>query len=442
MPLRQTIFAVASGQGRSGIAVIRISGPDVASAFRSLCGKVPERRKASLMAVRDPADGSLLDKGICLFFPGPASFTGEDVGEFQLHGGRAVLAGVAAALTALPGVRPAVAGEFTRRAFVNGRLDLIEVEALGDVIAAGTRGQLELAQRLAGGDLSARVEAWRKELVSAMALIEASIDFSDEADVGGDADEPVRRRVGAVVRDIEGLLDDGRRGERLRDGVSVVIAGPPNAGKSTLLNVLARRDAAIVSPIAGTTRDVVEVLLDLGGVPVALADTAGLRELGEVGDAIEAIGVERARSRVAGADLVLWLEPVGQATEELRFRNDNVMRVGTKADMSEGPAPSGILTVSAMTGSGMDELLGALTERVRGLAGADESVLISHERQRSALSGCAEELRELLGSGADEGVELQAERLRLAVRALERLSGRVDVEEVLGEIFSGFCIGK
>ncbi|SED06922.1 tRNA modification GTPase trmE [Rhizobiales bacterium GAS188] len=437
--MSDTIFALSSGQGRAGIAVIRMSGPGVRVAFQHLCGKVPEPRKARLMAVKDPQDGSLIDRGICLFFAGPRSFTGEDMGEFQLHGGRAVVAGLLAALGKLPGFRPADAGEFTRRAFVNGRLDLVEVEALGDVINAETKGQLKLAQRLAGGDLSRRIQAWRDELVSAMALVEALIDFSDEADVDEDTDAPVTRRAEAVLRDIEQVLDDQGRGERLRDGVGVVIAGPPNAGKSTLLNLLSRREAAIVSPIAGTTRDVIEVQLDLAGVPVSLADTAGLRE---GGDSIESIGVERARARIAGSDLVLWLEPAGEVAVQAPFPGVAVIRVATKADLAKDALPPDGISVSAVTGFGIEELVRVLTERVRDLAGANESVLITHARQRSGLSACAKELRGLLAQGSGEGAELRAERLRLAIRALERLSGRVDVEDVLGEIFASFCVGK
>jgi len=437
--MNDTIFALSSGHGRAGVAVIRVSGAAVRRAFEELCGRVPEERRAQLLAFRDPADGSLIDRGLGLFFAGPRSFTGEDMGEFQVHGGHAVPAAMLRVLSSVSGLRPAEPGEFTRRAFVNGKLGLVEVEALSDLISAQTEGQRRLAQRLVAGALSGRIETWRKELVSAMALLEAVIDFSDEADVAADAALPVARRVGAVLGELTEVLDDGGRGERLRDGVTVVIAGPPNAGKSTLLNVLARREAAIVSALPGTTRDPIEVQLDLGGVPVTLVDTAGLREGGDV---IEALGVERARDRVARGDLVLWLEPVGETMEEGWIGAENLLRVGTKLDLAVPGSVGTGLAISALTGAGIAELLDRLTDRVRELAGAGESVLISRARQRSALTDCARELRGLVDAGLAEDAEIRAERLRLAIRALERLTGRVDVEEVLGEIFSGFCIGK
>ena len=437
--MNDTIFALSSGQGRAGVAVIRLSGAAVRRAFEGLCGRVPEERRARLMAFRDPADGNLIDRGLGLFFPGPHSFTGEDMGEFQVHGGHAVPAALLRVLSSVSGLRPAEPGEFTRRAFVNGKLDLVEVEALGDLISAQTEGQLRLAQRLAGGALSGRNETWRKELVSAMALLEAVIDFSDEADVAADAALSVARRVEAVLAELREVLDDGGRGERMRDGVTVVIAGPPNAGKSTLLNVLARREAAIVAALPGTTRDPIEVQLDLGGVPVTLVDTAGLREGGDI---VEAMGVERARDRVARGDLVLWLEPVGEAGKEGWIGAENLLRVETKLDLAAPGSVGAELAISALTGAGISQLLDRLTARVRELAGAGESVLISRARQRSALTDCAGELQALVDAGFAEDAELQAERLRLAVRALGRLTGRVDVEEVLEEIFAGFCIGK
>jgi tRNA modification GTPase len=440
-----TIYALSSGQGRAGVAVVRLSGPAVRDVFQILCGKVPPERMATLMTVRHQGDADIIDKGLGLCFLAPRSFTGEDMGEFQLHGGRAVVTRLLDALSRIEGLRPAEAGEFTKRAFLNGKLDLVEVEGLGDVVSADTEGQLKLAQRLARGGLSERVALWRNELVSAMSLVEAAIDFSDEADVTTDISSEGRPRVKAVLAEIEAVLDDGGRGERLRDGVVVAIAGPPNAGKSTLLNLLARREAAIVSPVAGTTRDPVEVHLELGGVPVTLVDTAGLREGGDV---VEAMGVARARERVAKSDLVLWLEPVTEKGGAMPAVFGNSLRVATKLDLAACNFSAEGLAISAVTGAGISDLLECLVSCVRELAGAEESILITRARQRAALLGCAKELRALwVGDGAaDSGpeaeIELEAEHLRRAMRALGRLVGQVDVEEVLAEIFAAFCIGK
>jgi tRNA modification GTPase len=437
--MSDTIFALSSGIGRSGVAVIRLSGRGVRAAFQELCGKVPAARRASLMAIREPR-GRLLDKGLCLFFEKPRSFTGEDMGEFHVHGGRAVTKALIDALGELPGLRPADAGEFTRRAFVNGKLDLIEVEALGDLIAAQTRGQLNLAQRLAGGGLSRRAEAWRGKLLAAMALMEAAIDFSDEGDVSADADAPAGQMARAVLADISSVLADGSRGERLRDGVTVVIAGPPNAGKSTLINALARRDVAIVSSVPGTTRDPIEVHLDLGGVPVTMIDTAGLRD---VDDAVEAIGVERARQRVAHADLVLWLSPACEGVSETAPPGEHIITIATKADLApKATKPDAQIRISALTGAGMARFLDLLGERALELAGCEESILLATARQRAALASCVAELDRFLKAEPSISSELRAEHLRLALHALGRLTGRVDVEDMLGEIFTGFCIGK
>jgi tRNA modification GTPase len=435
--MNDTIFAPSSGVGRSAIAVIRLSGSRVRTAFQVLCGKIPARRRASLMTIREP-EGGLIDKGLCLFFEGPRSFTGEDMGEFHIHGGRAVTAALVEALGALPGLRPADPGEFTRRAFTNGKLDLVEVEALGDLIAAETRGQLVFAQRLAGGALSARAESWRGKLLAALAFVEAAIDFSDEADVGDHADAPAQDLARGVQMELQGVLTDGSRGERLREGLTIVVAGPPNSGKSTLINALARRDVAIVSPVPGTTRDPIEVHLDLAGVPVTMIDTAGLRD---VDDAVEAIGVERARQRVAHANLVLWLQPAGEPVCETAPRGEHVITITTKADLARNPT-FGQTNISALTGAGMSEFLDLVGARSLDLAGAEESVLVATARQRAALTGCVEELESFLTADPLITAELRAEHLRLAVDALGRLTGRVDVEEMLGEIFKGFCIGK
>ncbi len=302
---RPTIFALSSGRPPAAIAVIRISGPRAGEALKSLTGKdPPAARHAGFVRVRDPETKVMIDEGLALFFPGPRSETGEDVVELQLHGGRAVIAATLAALGKIEGLRPAEAGEFTRRGFENGKLDLTAVEGLADLVAAETEGQRAQALRQMQGALRTRAESWRERLIRALALVEAAIDFADEADVPEDLGAPALAIARELAGEIEAALADGHRGERLREGLVVAIAGPPNAGKSTLLNRIARREAAIVSPYAGTTRDVIEVHLDLGGWPVTLLDTAGIRE---TGDPVEMEGVRRARERAAAADLVLWV---------------------------------------------------------------------------------------------------------------------------------------
>jgi len=305
-----TIFALSSGRPPAAIAVIRISGPNAGVALKALTGRIPEPRKAHLARLRDPHSGEIIDEALGLWFPAPHSETGEDTAELQLHGGRAVIAATVAALSRIEGLRPAEAGEFTRRAFENGKLDLTAVEGLADLVGAETEGQRRQAFRQMKGLLGNRAEDWRQRLIRALALVEARIDFSDEADVPEDLVSPALAIVRELGDEIEAALADGGRGERLREGLVVAIAGPPNAGKSTLLNRIARREAAIVSPYAGTTRDVIEVHLDLGGVPVTLLDTAGIRD---TDDPIEREGVRRARDRAAAADLVLWVEDMSAA---------------------------------------------------------------------------------------------------------------------------------
>src|SRR5580704_4752224 len=312
MPDRSTIFALSSGRPPAAIAVVRVSGAGAGVALEKLIGRLPEPRKAALARVRDPASGEVIDEALALWFPAPGSETGEDVAELQLHGGQAVIAGVLDALAKIEGCRPAEAGEFTRRAFENGRLDLTAVEGLADLIAAETQAQRRLAYRQLKGLIGDRAEAWRRRLIEALALVEARIDFSDEADVPEDLLGPALHAAQQLRDEIAGVLADGRRGERLRDGLVVAIAGPPNAGKSTLLNRLARREAAIVSPYAGTTRDVIEVHLDLDGYPVTLLDTAGIRDSSEP---IEQEGMRRARERAAAADVVLWVVDAGAVGE-------------------------------------------------------------------------------------------------------------------------------
>lgn len=428
-----TIFALSSGRPPAGVAVLRLSGRGAGAAALALCGTLPPPRVAHYTALRHPAGGEELDRGLVLFFPAPASATGEDVVELHLHGGRAVVAAVLGALGTLPGLRPATAGEFTRRAHANGKLDLAEVEGLADLVAAETQAQRRQALALASGVLSRRVEGWRQGLIGALALLEAGIDFSDEGDVADGISAEALGFLRPVRDDLLAALADADRGERVRDGLVVAIAGPPNAGKSTLLNRLAGREAAIVSPLPGTTRDVLEVHLELAGQAVTLLDTAGLRE---TEDEVEAEGVRRARARAGAADLVLWLSEDGSPPPPALAA---ALRVRTKIDRG-GPVPDDAIGISATSGAGMDRLVAALTHRAEALGGR-EPALITRARQRKALERATLHLdRAITAFGGPE--ELTAEDVRLAVRALDETIGRVDVEDVLDALFRTFCIGK
>ena len=563
-PARDTIFALSSGRPPAAIAVVRISGPRARLALETLVGRVPEPRRAALARLRDPESGETIDEALALWFPSPHSETGEDIAELQLHGGRAVIAAVLAALGQLPGFRPAEAGEFTRRAFENGKLDLTAVEGLADLINAETEAQRRQAFRQLKGMLGGQAEAWRNRLIAALALVEAGIDFSDEADVPGDLLCPALAIAQSLHQEISTALAQAGHGERLRDGLVVAIAGPPNAGKSTLLNRIARREAAIVSPLPGTTRDVIEVHLDLDGFPVTLLDTAGVRA---TDDPVEQEGVRRARARVAAADLVLWVVEAGgpmadpsgpsqpmteggkagrplaeglgrgnarlsgsmaeqpdegagrtplwlvrnktdllhphegagsmadqsaatskassvpskpdrpmadMATVSDVFRMEGSTALGARAGSSPlgaatssvtpasvPKAPSGlpsdtppmerselksvnefkfIYSLSALQGTGLEALFAALTAHARSYFGS-ESGLLTRERHRHALR----EAQAALGRALAEGFgreEILAEELRLASRALGRLTGKVDVEDILEVIFRDFCIGK
>ncbi|MDJ1158712.1 tRNA uridine-5-carboxymethylaminomethyl(34) synthesis GTPase MnmE [Chelatococcus sp. SYSU_G07232] len=433
-----TIAALASGFGRSGVAVVRISGAGSRFVLETMVGGLPEPRRLSLRPISDPATGELLDRGLVAWFPGPHSFTGEDAAEFHLHGSRAVIAAVLAAVTGLPDCRVAEPGEFTRRAFLAGKLDLSSVEGLADLIDAETEAQRRQALRQMDGALAQRVENWRGRLLHALALAEAELDFVDEADVPEDLLGEALVDAASVRGEIAVELAKGRGGERLREGFTVVITGPPNAGKSTLLNALAHRPAAIVSPIPGTTRDIIEVHCDLGGLPVVLVDTAGLRD---TRDPIEQEGVDRARARAATADLVLRLSAI-DSPPELPCQDDaGVLHVCTKADLGTTTDGRG-LVISALTGAGLDELLAAIRERAAGALGGGQA-LITRERHRHALTDTVEAL-DRAASAAEQRLpaELIAEDLRLAARALGRVTGRVDVDDVLDRIFSSFCIGK
>jgi len=455
MPDRSTIFALSSGRPPAAIAVVRVCGPRAGAALEKLIGRMPEPRKAALARVRDPASGEVIDEALALWFPAPHSETGEDVAELQLHGGQAVIAAVLDALGMIEGCRPAEAGEFTRRAFENGRLDLTAVEGLADLIAAETQAQRRLAFRQLKGLIGDRAEAWRRRLIEALALVEARIDFSDEADVPEDLLGPALHAAQQLRDEIAGVLADGRRGERLRDGLVVAIAGPPNAGKSTLLNRLARREAAIVSPYAGTTRDVIEVHLDLDGYPVTLLDTAGIRDSAEP---VEQEGVRRARERAAAADLVLWvIDPsaggVGANGYPENLANAEIWLVRNKIDQAGGRSCANAarphntegkftLSISALTGAGMEALMGALSAYAKTYFAATESAIITRSRHRRALEDTVAALDRALARDLSTDEELIAEELRGAATTLGRLTGRVDVEDILDVIFRDFCIGK
>jgi tRNA modification GTPase len=456
MATDDTIFALSSGRPPAAIAVIRICGPQAGRALQKLIGRVPPPRHATLARVRDPGSGEAIDEAVALWFPGPRSETGEDMAELQLHGGHAVIAAVLDALGSIAGCRPANPGEFTRRAFENGRLDLTAVEGLADLIAAETGAQRRQAFRQLKGLIGDRAEAWRRQIIEALALVEARIDFSDEADVPKDLVEPALRAARQLRRDIAAALADSGRGERLRDGLVVAIAGPPNAGKSTLLNRLARREAAIVSPHPGTTRDVIEVHLDLDGYPVTLLDTAGIRDSD---DPVEREGVRRARERAAAADLILWVidgsaGEAGGANRVSAGLKSEYWRIKNKIDLvaqnpcgsnesRSGNDPLRAFSISAATGTGIDALLGALADFARNYFSTTESALVTRARHRSALKETLAALDRALAEGKrGGGEELIAEELRAAATALGRLTGRVDVEDLLDVIFRDFCIGK
>jgi len=435
-----TIVALASGAGRSGVAVIRLSGPAAGATLGALTARdLPKPRAATREAFCDPRTGLSLDDGLALWFPGPHSFTGEDVAELQVHGGPAVIAAIIDACLSLPGVRIAEPGEYTRRAFENGKLDLAEAEGLADLVDAETEGQRRQALRQRRGALSAVYEGWRSKLIEAAALIEAEIDFPDE-DLPGE----LARRAGPLLQtladDMARHLDDAHRGERIRDGYRIAIIGPPNAGKSSLLNALAQREAAIVSDIPGTTRDVVEVRLVLAGYPVWIADTAGLRE---AADAIEAEGVRRALARAEEADLRIGVVEIGaDAPAELRAAmQEGDILVHSKADLTEAHKSADLLEVSAVSGVGLALLHTQLESCVAETLDREEAPVLTRARHRRLVEAARAALLRAIPA-LDAGAELAAEEVRVAADQIGRLTGRIDVEDLLGEIFSSFCIGK
>jgi tRNA modification GTPase len=426
-----TIVALSSGALPSGVAVIRISGPETSQVLESLAISDVGPRRLTLRELR--LDGELIDTGLIAWMPAPHSFTGEDTAELQVHGSPAVVRRLLRGISSLPGLRLAEAGEFTRRAFLNGRLDLTEVEGLGDLIGAETETQRQQAvARLAGG-ISDRVAAWRETLLDARAEVEARLDFSDEGDVSAELPHNVIQSVADLAGELREAIESVGRGRIVREGLRVALAGPPNVGKSSLLNALAHSDLAIVSDEPGTTRDVREVALDLGGRLVILIDMAGLRASDS---RAEAEGVRRAEAEIARADLVLWLVAPDVESPEPPAR-DPLWTVGTKADIKHVLAR---YTLSASTGAGVAELLAALTAFAETAAGAGQPALLSRERDLIALTAAREALDRFLAEGATD--EIAAEHLRQASVALERLLGRIDTEQVLDRLFASFCIGK
>ncbi len=433
-----TIFAVASGAGRAAIAVVRLSGPQAHAAVAALAGRVPEPRRATLVRLRDPA-GETLDHALVLVFEAAKSELGEDGAELHLHGSPAVVAAVTRALAAQPGLRRAEPGEFTRRAFLNGKLDLAQVEGLADLVDAETDLQRRQAQRQLSGVMRDATAPWRAALIAAAADCETAIDFAEEV-APDDTHALVAGHVAPVRAGLAAELATAGAAERVRDGVQVVIAGPPNAGKSSLLNALVRREAAIVSSIAGTTRDPIEVHLDLAGCAVTLIDTAGLRDSG---DTIEQIGVSRARARAEAADLVLWLAEDG--TPPPAFAAP-VWPIATKADLHRDlPSPLAgegePFPLSTLTGESLDALLARLTAFAQDLAAPAGTGLIARTRHREAFAAALAALERATATPAPP-IEIVAEDLRTARFALDRLIGAVDVEDILGDIFARFCIGK
>lgn len=424
---RDTIFALSSGSPPAAVAVVRISGPRADAALQQIAGTLPEPRRAAVARLRSPDGGEQLDTALVIRFPGPASATGEDVAELHLHGGRAVVAGVQDALARIEGLRPAEPGEFTRRAFDNGRIDLSEAEGLADLLMAETQSQRRAALALAGGSVSRLVEGWQARLLLLAARLEAVIDFSDEGEVGEGVPAGWEDELERLAEEIAEMLARPPT-ERLREGVRVVIAGPPNAGKSSLINWLAGRRAAITSAVAGTTRDLVEAPTAIGGAPFLLIDTAGLRDSE---DEVESIGVARAREGLAAADLILWLGDPAQCPDPARS-----LLVQSKIDIA-APDPAAEVAVSAETGQGMDCLIELLIARSRALLPREGEVSLN-ARHRAAASAALASLRDARATD----LLIAAEGLRQARVALDRVTGRAGVEDLLDGLFARFCIGK
>ena len=431
MSSADTIFALSSGAPPAAIAIIRISGPSAFGAVQALAGRLPEPRRASLVTLRQPTDGAFLDQALLLIFTGPNTATGEDLAELHLHGGRAVVRAVENALAALPNLRRAEAGEFTRRAFANGRIDLNEAEGLADLLTAETEWQRRAASAMMGGAFSKAVEGWRNDLLDLSALIEAELDFSDEDDVGSLNKSKITDGCLQLSRIIKSILA-APAAEKLRNGLRVVLGGPPNCGKSTLLNALVAREAALVSDIAGTTRDLIEVPVAIAGIPFLFIDSAGVRD--DTNDCIELMGIDRARAAFDVADIILWL-----GKENTGPRRTDLIEIDAKAD-EVGHIYKGedAFRLSAHTGEGMTTLIGAIVARAKDmLPPPDQSAI--NARQRLLLVGAASSLHD--AAEASDWL-ITAEQLRQARLALDALTGRAHTEEMLDALFGRFCIGK
>lgn len=432
-----TIYALSSGQGRAGIAVIRVSGPKVSNVLVALAGDLPRPRFASLRNLKS-ADG-LIDQALVLWFPGPETVTGEDIAEFHVHGSPAVVTKLFAEFVKFENVVPAEAGAFTRRAFENGRLDLVEVEGLADLLSSQTESQRRLAMRQFLGEASAVYESWRAQLSGALAMLEAAIDFVDEDDVVQDAWNHVRPNVEKLREELLLAVELSAKVGAVRDGLKLVIAGPPNAGKSSLMNWFVGRDTAIVSPIAGTTRDVVERVIDFHGAQVVVSDTAGIRE--HTVDAIEAVGIDRAKTEVRDADILVWVTAPDVIAEVGPDRIPDVV-VYNKSDMDSSRNRNDIsIAVSVKYGQGLNQLTEILKNLIEGRSSLANNAIVVRDRHVAAVKETIRLLNDSLESDK-RPLELIAEDLRKATRALSSITGRIDVEDLLGKIFSEFCIGK
>jgi tRNA modification GTPase len=438
---KSTIFAVSTGSGRAGIAVVRLSGPDVQTVLTALVGNVPLPRRASLKTIRNRDGTQIIDKGMVLFFPGPHSVTGEDVAEFHVHGSPTVVERLLLELSGFTNCMPAEPGQFTKRAFENERLDLVEVEGLSDLLASETEAQRSLAMRQFSGEASSVYHAWHDELTGALAIIEASIDFADEEGVAEQAIAQVRPRLHGFIEMLQDAIAQSEKAALVRRGLRIVIAGAPNVGKSSLLNALAGRRAAIVSDIAGTTRDVVEAPLVINGLPVSLADTAGLRDATD--DEIEREGMARSRAEIEAADILVWVTVAGQSTA-LPTRAPDLV-VHNKADLVSRESihlrNESDVAVSVKLGEGIDLLKSRLSELVSQRTSLAETAVMVRARHCIAIHDSIRFLNDAL-SKPDHALELMAEDVRKAATAMASITGRVGVEDFLGRIFSEFCIGK